>query len=169
MTDQAAYPAPSGRGWFREFTAQFFSAHGRTNRAKYWLATLIATTIYVAGIGFLIATKDTHQSPRALVAVIALFIPAAVISVLASIRRLHDRDMSGHFLWLFYLVPAILDGVAKTAKKQHDGGEILAGVCLLISLTISIWAFVELGCRKGTIGPNRFGSDPLGRAQALSE
>jgi uncharacterized membrane protein YhaH (DUF805 family) len=31
----------------------------------------------------------------------------------------------------------------------------------LASLAISIWAFVELGCLRGTAGPNKYGPDPL--------
>src|SRR6266487_727368 len=30
-----------------------------------------------------------------------------------------------------------------------------------IGLAISVWAFVELGCLRGTPGPNRYGPDPL--------
>jgi uncharacterized membrane protein YhaH (DUF805 family) len=26
---------------------------------------------------------------------------------------------------------------------------------------LGIWGFVELGCLRGTAGPNRFGPDPL--------
>jgi uncharacterized membrane protein YhaH (DUF805 family) len=31
----------------------------------------------------------------------------------------------------------------------------------LISFGITVWAFVELGCLRGTMGPNRYGPDPL--------
>jgi uncharacterized membrane protein YhaH (DUF805 family) len=31
----------------------------------------------------------------------------------------------------------------------------------VISFAISVWAFVELGCLLGTVGPNRYGPDPL--------
>jgi uncharacterized membrane protein YhaH (DUF805 family) len=33
----------------------------------------------------------------------------------------------------------------------------------LVSLALMIWGFVELGCLRGTVGPNRFGPDPLQR------
>jgi uncharacterized membrane protein YhaH (DUF805 family) len=37
-----------------------------------------------------------------------------------------------------------------------------AGIILnLISFAISIWALVELGFLRGTVGPNRYGPDPL--------
>jgi uncharacterized membrane protein YhaH (DUF805 family) len=49
-----------------------------------------------------------------------------------SIRRLHDRDKSG-WLFLLILIPFV-------------------GAIILL-----IWY-----CMRGTIGPNRFGPDPLG-------
>jgi uncharacterized membrane protein YhaH (DUF805 family) len=51
-----------------------------------------------------------------------------------SIKRWHDRDKSGWWV-LINFVPLI-------------GG---------------IWAFVETGCLRGTVGPNRFGEDPVGQ------
>jgi len=57
---------------------------------------------------------------------------------------------------VFYLVPAILDGIGR--------GIDLAGIGLvfsLASLAVSIWAFVELGCLRGTVGTNQYGPDPL--------
>jgi uncharacterized membrane protein YhaH (DUF805 family) len=34
-------------------------------------------------------------------------------------------------------------------------------VCRLVATVLSIWAFVELYCLRGTVGENRFGPDPL--------
>ena len=31
----------------------------------------------------------------------------------------------------------------------------------LVSFAITVWAFVELGCLRGTVGPNQYGPDPL--------
>lgn len=36
----------------------------------------------------------------------------------------------------------------------------------LVSLALSLWAFVELGCLRGTIGPNQYGADPIAPAPA---
>jgi uncharacterized membrane protein YhaH (DUF805 family) len=58
---------------------------------------------------------------------------AAIVPNLAGVvKRLHDRDRSGWF-YLIAIIPLI-------------------GV---------IWLIVELGCLRGTRGPNRFGDDPL--------
>jgi uncharacterized membrane protein YhaH (DUF805 family) len=42
----------------------------------------------------------------------------------------------------------------------HGAGPV--GVLFnLASFAISIWAIVELGCLRGTDGPNTYGPDPL--------
>jgi uncharacterized membrane protein YhaH (DUF805 family) len=36
----------------------------------------------------------------------------------------------------------------------------------LVAFAITVWAFVELYCLRGTTGPNRFGPDPLATPQS---
>jgi uncharacterized membrane protein YhaH (DUF805 family) len=73
------------------------------------------------------------------------------------VKRLHDRDKSGWWILLFWLGPSILGGW-QTATPDLGGGLILS----LAAGAIAIWAFVELGCLRGTAGPNQYGPDPLG-------
>ena len=35
---------------------------------------------------------------------------------------------------------------------------------LAIFIIVGLWFFVELGCLRGTVGPNQYGPDPLGSA-----
>jgi uncharacterized membrane protein YhaH (DUF805 family) len=39
--------------------------------------------------------------------------------------------------------------------------EYLGFVLHLVAFAITVWAFVELGCLRGTVGPNQYGPDPL--------
>jgi len=66
---------------------------------------------------------------------LAIIIPGIAVTV----RRLHDRDMSG---W-WYL------GVAVLGQVPYLGALIQLG-------------FLVLMCLPGTPGPNRFGPDPKG-------
>ena len=52
----------------------------------------------------------------------------------------------------------ILAVVAVTA----DSSGILATLFFIAGGAIMIWTFVDLGCLRGTIGPNQYGPDPLG-------
>jgi uncharacterized membrane protein YhaH (DUF805 family) len=145
------------------------SYSGRINRGKYWLAAVIyiAISILLAALGFImlgngilaLSGDDAEGLVAGLISkgigffLIALivWIAIAISGVFVGIKRLHDRDKSGWWLVLFYLVPSVLSGLS-------DQSVILP----LAGFAISVWAFVELGCLRGTVGPNKYGPDPLG-------
>jgi len=62
---------------------------------------------------------------------IVFFGIAFCVGIAVSVKRCHDRDRSGWFL-LVWLIP----------------------------LVGPIWLMIELGCLKGTVGANSFGTDP---------
>jgi uncharacterized membrane protein YhaH (DUF805 family) len=127
-----------------------FSFNGRTNRAKYWLFVLVAigVALVCAALYFLLGSVGV------IIAVI-LYLALLYCSVAVAAKRLHDRDKSAWWLLVFYLVPGILSGVGQALESS------VALILSLASLAISIWAFVELGCLRGTEGANQYGPDPL--------
>jgi uncharacterized membrane protein YhaH (DUF805 family) len=56
---------------------------------------------------------------------------------------------------VFYALPTILS----TAADRTEDMQFI--ILHLISFGITVWAFVEIGCLRGTVGPNRYGPDPL--------
>ncbi len=84
-----------------------------------------------------------------------LYLPLVWVGLALGAKRLHDRDKSAWWLLLFYFVPGILG----TTADRIGGG---TGIILHIAgFAITVWAFVELGCLRGTVGPNQYGPDPL--------
>ena len=137
-----------------DYTNLLFSFEGRINRGKYWLAVLIWVIAWLVALAIGFAAMYANVWLGVIVFVI-VGIPAIISSFAVAIKRLHDRDKSGWWIVLFYVVPSILNQIG-----QHMGG---AGLILaLASLGISIWAFVEIGCLPGTSGQNQYGPDPLG-------
>jgi uncharacterized membrane protein YhaH (DUF805 family) len=137
-----------------------FSFQGRINRAKYWLVALVSIVALII-IGVLIASLTTLGGAGALIAIvigIVCYVGLVWAGLAVAIKRLHDRNKSGWWLLLFYIVPAVLNGVAKALIPDSVAGALLT----LIGGIIGIWAFVELGCLRGTDGPNQYGTDPLG-------
>jgi uncharacterized membrane protein YhaH (DUF805 family) len=146
-----------------------FSYQGRINRAKYWLAILVyvVVSIVAAIIGFAIGA-DAANLLSSLVS-LATFISG----ILVGIKRLHDRDKSGWWMLLFYIVPGVLFGIGTgimifgfVADSSGLGGA--ASIFFLAGLAIIVWAFIELGCLRGTVGPNQYGPDPLAPAQGVA-
>ena len=64
--------------------------------------------------------------------IVALLIVVVLVPIFVGGKRWHDRDKSAWWL--------------------------LIGCIPLVGW---VWSFVECGCLRGTVGPNRFGPDPL--------
>ena len=153
--------------------SQLFTFRGRTNRAKYWMTALIALAIYVVGGSALWVLRAGTQGMIALngpllialgVGGLGAYVLGSVIGIFAAIRRLHDRDKSGHWLWLFYFVPSVLNVVVQLMMPPGANPQAVNPVVLvpmLVSLVLIIWGVVQLGFLRGTPGANRFGADPL--------
>ena len=134
-----------------DFWSLLFSFSGRINRAKYWIATITYVSVIIAlvGLGFFFRFDTIFFIVAAIV-----FVALTVSGVAVGLKRLHDRDMSGWWLLVFYLLPPALDGLGRAL-----------GIPIIFSLAgsaISIWALVVLGFLRGTPGANQYGPDPLG-------
>ena len=136
----------------------FFRFSGRINRAKFWLAVLIFTIINVvlAAIGYGLDQSMAFQALNGMIGIV-IFISSLAVGV----KRLHDRDKSGWYLILFYVVPTVLVTIAMVMGLTMEDSLVAAGIIGLIAAGIGIWAFVEIGCLRGTVGPNPYGPDPL--------
>ena len=143
-----------------KFSRQIFSFRGRALRVEWWLTQLI-----LVGGGLVIFSVLFGGFPLTpmLWVLGAYVLLTIVIVVLVSIRRLHDRDMSGHWLWLFYLAPNILGSFARGALEDKVESLFLVFtlICYLIAIGLTIWGYVVMGFLRGTSGPNRYGPDPL--------
>ncbi len=88
-------------------------------------------------------------------------------------KRLHDRDKGAVWLVVFWLLPLVLNIIALAGRfsaMSAGGGAMPAAnpamsLLSLLSFGLSIWAFVELYCLRGTAGDNRYGPDPLALPQ----
>ncbi|MBV8824303.1 MAG: DUF805 domain-containing protein [Bradyrhizobiaceae bacterium] len=157
------------------FLQVLFSFHGRINRAKYWLAVLFWVVIDIVVFAVLLGMLGSHllalgSEPsgadivRAILSFglgvilvfLLVFVPMIVSGFAVGIKRLHDRDQSGWWILLFYFGPVVASAIGQ--NSDSGAGALVSG---LVSLGISIWAFVVLGCLRGTRGANRYGPDPL--------
>ncbi|MGH6736944.1 MAG: DUF805 domain-containing protein [Methyloceanibacter sp.] len=142
----------------------FFSLDARIGRAKFWLGTVILAVVSFAATYAIIALVGLSQAAVAFAAAVALALAYPSYAVCA--KRFQDRDKPG-VLALVGFVPVyavnllytfgVFDPVASSAVAQGLD---------LITAGIFLWFLVELGLLKGTLGPNRYGPDPLGGLQA---
>lgn len=132
-----------------------FSFEGRVNRAKYWLVALVTIGLSIA-IAFLLIAVALNSIAGFSVLALLILIPTYV-GVVVGVKRLHDRNKSGWWLLLYYLVPGILTGIA---GDSYEGTNLALNV---VGHAISLWALIDLGFLRGTAGPNDYGPDPLER------
>ncbi len=132
---------------------------GRSRRMEYWMFALLNLIIggvllmLILGSGVPLAALDDPSQAAGMFSsgLMIVFLVLAAIwalgvfipSIAVTIRRLHDRDMSG---W-WYL------------------GAIVASFIPFVGFIANI-ALLVLMCLPGTPGPNRFGPDPKDPSQA---
>jgi uncharacterized membrane protein YhaH (DUF805 family) len=144
-----------------------FGVQGRINRAKFWLAVLVyfVVSVVVGVIGFASGSETLAQTLSSLVSLVTF-----ISGIFVGIKRLHDRDKSGWWLLIFYIVPGVLTGIGAVIAffalaEESAGAGTIGFLFVAAGLAVLIWAFVELGCLRGTVGPNKYGPDPLAPEQ----
>jgi uncharacterized membrane protein YhaH (DUF805 family) len=142
-----------------------FSFRGRASRKMYWRTIFLYfawafTTMMIEVFILALIQRDTNESvpPFAYYTTLIIAVGPIVASAPAiGVRRLHDINKSGWWLLLFYLIPAAFTAIEKwTAMPQTARAFLL----FFLVLPVTIWAFIDLGCRRGTLGPNKYGLDP---------
>ena len=139
----------------------FFQFDGRVNRAKFWIAALIfaAINVVLAIVGYVMDQSVVFQALNSMLGIVIL-----ISSIAVGVKRLHDRNKSGWYLLLFYLVPSVLVVIGVLIGAFVEDSTIIATVLGLLAFAIGVWAFVEMGCLRGTIGVNQYGPDPVAPA-----
>jgi uncharacterized membrane protein YhaH (DUF805 family) len=146
-------------------TTLYTSFNGRINRAAYWVGTIIL--VFGALLIFLVLEKLLGVSMMApdfrfkLIG-LALGVPLFYASVALMVKRLHDRDRPAWLIGL-YLAPSLINSVTDLIGVTGNplAFNILDFLLFVLAVIINIWAFVELGCLRGTVGTNQHGPDPL--------
>jgi len=129
-------------GFFSQLCGKFFTFSGRLNRKPYILRSLAATflpvvlalVLFIVFAGGLKAGQDYQHRDLLWLHVVLhslLIILAIVAGFSLGVRRCHDLDKSGWWL-LLGIIPYI---------------NVAWGLYLI--------------CRRGTVGPNRYGEDPI--------
>jgi uncharacterized membrane protein YhaH (DUF805 family) len=170
-----------------DWTWYLFSFKGRINRAKYWLAGLIIgcwmvflMLLLFVPIGYFFGWPN--ELNFSIDNVFAVFDPASyrglsrsdigviIVNVLTmplflwvffatSVKRLHDRNRSGWWMVLFFIVPGLY---GRFAERLHSYWVLPLA---LIACVLFFWGLIELYFLRGTKWTNQYGPNPLGKEQ----
>ena len=132
--------------------------HGRIGRQTFWIALIAVLILNV--LACYVAQQFGGDKLNAVVDLIFTYPEFAI-----AVKRGNDRNIPLWPVAVFFAGSVLLDliavlGLAGTAEQPST-----LSYAITVPFTIlGIGLLVELGFRKGTAGPNRYGPDPLAHA-----
>jgi uncharacterized membrane protein YhaH (DUF805 family) len=134
------------------------SFEGRISRQPFWIAMAVVTVAEI--FGHLVAEAAQGERLSAIVD-LAFTYPEFAIAA----KRAHDRNLPIWILIVFFGGGAVLDfltvlGLTGTREQPSVLSLMIAVPFTVLGLAL----LIELGFRRGTIGPNQHGPDPLAPA-----
>jgi uncharacterized membrane protein YhaH (DUF805 family) len=131
------------------------SFEGRISRKTFWIGitALVAAEI----IGHFVAQALQGDRLSAIVD-LAFTYPEFAIAT----KRAHDRDLPIWILIIFFGGGAMLDLLTVLQLTGSDDQPSALSLAIAVPFTVLLVALlIELGFRRGTIGPNKYGPDPV--------
>lgn len=144
----------------------FLESGGRLARKPFWFASLFLLAIspwtWHGLVAPLFGFAPWQGGPRIALAVIELLLLWPNIMLI--VKRQHDR---GHWPWIAWIVAPLIVAL-EAAELVLGTPDVLEGVSdwivlplVFAFLALLLFALVELGMLRGTVGPNAYGPDPL--------
>jgi uncharacterized membrane protein YhaH (DUF805 family) len=138
---------------------RLFPVGFRVRRGHFWNVILIYLSLGGLALAFIYAAAGeggiiSKTTANVLAGVLGGGMMASVLAV--SVSRLHDRDLSGWWIFVYYGFPAAAIVRLSLVHPADWEFAVLVGVIGVFVL----WAIFALGFKPGTIGPNRFGENP---------
>jgi uncharacterized membrane protein YhaH (DUF805 family) len=128
---------------------------GRISRKPYWIWTLILIVVELAlqAVGY-----STGGEALAIILDLVMLYPSFVISV----KCAHDRDRPSWLVALFFAILIVLNVLQLLGLGPTDNGVSTIYLAIIIPWSLfGLYLLVELGFLRGTVGPNKYGPDPL--------
>jgi len=132
--------------------------HGRIGRQTFWIAMGVVAAAEI--LGHLVANMIEGDRLGAIVD-LAFTYPEFAIAV----KRGHDRNLPVWLLGVFFGAGALLDLLTVLGWAGTDVEPSMVSLAIAVPFTVvGLALLVELGFRRGTVGPNQYGPDPLAKS-----
>jgi uncharacterized membrane protein YhaH (DUF805 family) len=132
----------------------FTSLQGRINREPFWIGCAILAVVEIASQ--LLAYRIEGERLSSIVD-LAWTYPEFALAV----KRANDRDLPTWVVGLFFAGNIALD-LFTLLYGNFDNSDPVNGAMLIPFAILGVILIIELGFRRGSEGPNRYGPDPLG-------
>jgi uncharacterized membrane protein YhaH (DUF805 family) len=142
---------PPAMDWFYLLN----SFDGRISRQTFWIGIAV---LLVAEIAAHLAAEAIQGDRLSAIVDLAFTYPEFAIAA----KRAHDRDLPIWILIVFFGGGAVLDLLTVLDLTGSTEQPSVLSLFIAVPFTVLLVALmIELGLRRGTIGPNRFGPDPV--------
>ena len=141
----------------------FLSVAGRIPRYRWWVGTSAVSAFLLVVFLLLSAIFGTgfFKSANGSAALFVLQLVWLYVSYCPAGKRFQDRAKPASFalIWIGpQLLTTLLDNLELTGVPN-----LVVYAFTTMNFVVGIWFLVELGFLRGTVGPNRYGPDPVER------
>ena len=129
--------------------------HGRIGRQTFWIGVIVLAAVELV---FHFVAEQIQGERLSAIVDLAFTYPEFAVTL----KRAHDRELPIWLLFIFFGANALLDLLTVLGVAGTD--EMPSMVSLAIVVPYGVFALallIELGFRRGTVGPNQYGPDPL--------
>jgi uncharacterized membrane protein YhaH (DUF805 family) len=138
-----------------EWVYLFNSFDGRISRQTFWIGIAV---LLVAEITAHLAAEALQGDRLSAIVDLAFIYPEFAVAA----KRAHDRDLPIWILIIFFSGGAVLDLLTVVDLTGSTEQPSVLSLFIAVPFTVLLVALmIELGLRRGTIGPNRYGPDPV--------
>lgn len=138
-----------------DWTYLFTSIDGRIGRQPFWIALVILIGIEI------VADYAIGERWSSAVSLLLAYVYFAVIA-----KRGHDRNAPTWTAGVFMAGIVILEVLnLLNLLGPLDEPNIVLYVIGIPLLVMGVILLIDFGFRRGTVGPNRYGADPLAAAR----
>jgi uncharacterized membrane protein YhaH (DUF805 family) len=147
------------------FNSLYFQTDGRIGREAFWLG--LGGLLFVGMVVWLVLNTAFGMATfmgRLLMLAMQLILAYPAFALFA--KRFQDRDkpaVLGLILILLGLAINFVGLAGATGDPIYPN--LLGWILRAIDLIVALWFLIELGILRGTIGPNQYGSDPIGTGE----
>jgi uncharacterized membrane protein YhaH (DUF805 family) len=132
----------------------FNGFHGRIGRQTFWIGMIVLTAVELA---FHFVAEQIQGERLSAIIDLAFTYPEFAVAL----KRAHDRDLPVWLLWIFFGAGAVLDLLTVLGVATNDTPSMLSLAIAVPFAVFGLALLVELGFRRGTVGPNQYGPDPV--------
>ena len=141
----------------------FLSVAGRIPRYRWWVGTSAVSAFLLVVFLLLSAIFGTgfFKSANGSAALFVLQLVWLYVSYCPAGKRFQDRAKPASFalIWIGpQLLSLLLDNLELTGVLS-----LVEFALATFNFVVGVWFLVELGFLRGTVGPNRYGPDPVER------